>query len=231
MNAGCREGKPRGSALLLYTGADRLSWEMVTVSAETSLEAPSLLIAMPQVLDPFFHKSVVLLVHQDEEEGSFGLIVNRPTGIRISEILGGLEIGWSGGEEKAAFFGGPVQPQLGSVLFARRGPSGIGAETTSRLSAVTEITQDLGLTHHVGDLGALAEAPPERLRLYLGYAGWGAGQLMEEILRDDWLLAPVSDDLVFASDPDEVWEGALRSVGVDPAALPSWSAGAGAQTN
>ncbi len=204
---------------------------MVNDLAETALEAPNLLIAMPQVLDPFFHKSVVLLVHQDEEEGSFGLIVNRPTGIRVSEILGGLEISWAGGEEAAAFFGGPVQPQLGSVLFARRGPGGAGPEALSRLAAVTEVTRGLGLTHHVGDLGALAEAPPERLRLYLGYAGWGAGQLMEEILRDDWLLAPVNDDLVFAADPEGVWEGALRSVGVDPAALPSWTGGAGVETN
>ncbi len=204
----------------------------MNVAAETLLEAPSLLIAMPQVLDPFFHKSVVLLIHQDEVEGSFGLIVNRPTGILISEVLGGLEIGWAGSEEQAAFFGGPVQPQLGSVLFGRRGPRGAGQEATSRLAAMTEITRGLGLTHHVGDLGALAEAPPEHLRLYLGYAGWGAGQLLEEILRDDWLLAPVSDELVFAADPEAVWEGALRSVGVDPAALPAWSgAGPDAQTN
>ncbi len=205
---------------------------MVTAPAETTLEAPNLLIAMPQVLDPFFHKSVVLLIHQDDDEGSFGLIVNRPTGIRVSEILGGLEISWTGAEEETAFFGGPVQPQLGSVLFARRGPGGAGPEASSRLAAMTEVTRDLGLTHHVGDLGALAEAPPERLRLYLGYAGWQAGQLMEEILRDDWLLAPVSDDLVFAADPESVWEAALRSVGADPAALPSWSGGGnGATTN
>ena len=75
----------------------------------------------------------------------------------------------------------------------------------------------------MSDLGKLAHQPPEGLRLFLGYAGWGAGQLVQEILRDDWLIAPVREDLVFADEPDDVWEAALASVGVDPATLPSWS--------
>ena len=61
----------------------------------STLETPILLIAMPQVLDPFFHRSVVLLVHHGDE-GSFGFIVNRTTGIRVPEILAGMEIGWNG---------------------------------------------------------------------------------------------------------------------------------------
>lgn len=195
----------------------------VAQAAPTSLAAPSLLVAMPQVLDPFFHKSVVLLVHQDEEEGSFGLILNRPTGIRVSEILGGLDIAWSGNEKATAFFGGPVQPQLGSVLFGPGHAGNGGAFSLGSFTAASEITGGLALTHHVGDLAELAQTPPTAFRLYLGYAGWGAGQLVEEILRDDWLLASVSPELVFADDPDTIWEAALGSVGVDPATLPSWS--------
>lgn len=190
---------------------------------------------MPQVLDPFFHKSVVLLIHQDDDEGSFGVIVNRQTGIKVSEILSGLDIEWHGDEEALAYFGGPVQPQLGSVLFARGGGDG-GAETQDAddeeegdLAAATEVAPGLAVTHHVGDLRALADSPPRHVRLYLGYAGWGAGQLMQEILRDDWLLAPVTEELIFASDPEVVWEQALRSVGVDPASLPSWSPGGGGE--
>jgi putative transcriptional regulator len=184
---------------------------------------------MPQVLDPFFHKSVVLLIHQDDEEGSFGLIVNRRTAMKVSEILSGLDIPWNGPEGAPAFFGGPVQPQLGSVLFARNGADGRGvsAEASERLAAATEVAPGLAVTHHVGDLRVLAEDPPESLRLFLGYAGWGEGQLVEEILRDDWLLAPVTEELLFAPEPDGVWERAVRSVGVDPATLPSWSAGRG----
>lgn len=190
---------------------------------------------MPQVLDPFFHKSVVLLIHQDDEEGSFGVIVNRQTGIKVSEILAGLEIEWHGDESSLAYFGGPVQPQLGSVLFAGREAPGEGAsggedgEDETELSAATEVAAGLAVTHHVGDLRLLAEQPPEHVRLYLGYAGWGAGQLMQEILRDDWLLAPVAEELIFAPDPDLIWEQALRSVGVDPASLPSWNASGGGE--
>ena len=85
--------------------------------AGSDLSAPVLLLAMPQVLDPFFHHSVVLLLHH-EDQGSFGFIVNRPTGIKVREILQGMDVGWNGGEAAVAYFGGPVQPQLGTVLFS-----------------------------------------------------------------------------------------------------------------
>ena len=194
---------------------------MVRMSAVASaLIAPVLLVAMPQVLDPFFHRSVVLLVHH-EDEGSFGFIVNRTTGIRIEEILQGMEVAWHGHGEVMAHFGGPVRPQLGTVLFS---PGPVATE------AATEVHPGISLTQHVGDLVRLAEAPPSQLRLFLGYAGWGEGQLMQEILRNDWLTAPVCSELVFAADPDEVWAEALRSVGIDPAALPSWTPGQGGET-
>lgn len=195
-------------------------------------------------MDPFFHRSVVLLIHQDDEEGSFGVIVNRQTGIKVAEILAGLEIDWRGEAAATAFFGGPVQPQLGSVLFSRddwkaeaaaRGGAGNGdgetQEDEDTLAAVTEVAPGLAVTHHVGDLRLLAGDPPAHVRLFLGYAGWGAGQLMEEILRDDWLLAPVAEELIFADDPERVWELAVRSVGIDPATLPSWGSGGGDAAN
>lgn len=188
--------------------------------ADSGLATPVLLVAMPQVLDPFFQRSVVLLVHH-EDEGSFGFIINRSTGIRLREILDGMEVGWGGGDEAMAHFGGPVQPQLGTVLFA----PGV-AET----EASTEVLPGVALTQHVGDLVRLAETPPDHFRLFLGYAGWGSGQLMDEILRNDWLTAPAQVDLIFAAQPDDVWAAALQSVGVDPAALPSWTPDKGGET-
>lgn len=192
----------------------------------SELTAPVLLLAMPQVLDPFFHRSVVLLAHH-ESDGSFGFIVNRPTGIKVSEILSGMEVAWRGREDAVAFFGGPVQPQLGTVLWIPEGGNGnpqLG-ETASWILPGVAITQ------HIGDLAELAERPPHNFRLILGYAGWGAGQLLDEILRNDWLTAPVDNDLIFGPEPERIWGDALRSVGVDPAALPSWSsAGGGEET-
>jgi putative transcriptional regulator len=183
--------------------------------AGSDLSTPVLLLAMPQVLDPSFHRSVVLLLHH-EEAGSFGFIVNRPTDIRIREILKGMDIGWQGEEKAVAYMGGPVQQNLGTVLFTPVLPEGDADDTA------TEIAPGIALTQHIGDLSRLAEAPPDHFRLLLGYAGWGEGQLLEEILRNDWLTAPVSGELVFAPDPEQVWDAALRSVGIDPAALPSW---------
>jgi putative transcriptional regulator len=186
---------------------------IVMGQTDFELSPPILLVAMPQVLDPFFHKSVVLLLHH-EDEGSFGFIINRATGIKVNEILQGMEVGWQGGRDLVAYFGGPVQPQLGTVLFSPEEVEG---------DAATEVIPGLALTQHIGDLAQLAESPPDQFRLLLGYAGWGAGQLMEEILRNDWLTAPPKSDLIFAPDPEQVWGEALRSVGVDPSLLPSWT--------
>jgi len=201
-------------------------------SAPATLSTPVLLLAMPQVLDPFFHRSVVLLVRH-EDEGSLGFIVNRPTGIKVNEILKGMEVDWQGREDVVAYFGGPVQPNLGTVLFGprSRSPAPSAAAPTEDAEAggdfvgeaASEVLAGVSLTQHVGDLSRLAESPPERFRLFLGYAGWGAGQLIEEILRNDWLTAPARGDLIFAPDPDRVWSAALESVGVDPATLPSWT--------
>lgn len=190
----------------------------------SDLTAPVLLVAMPQVLDPFFHRSVVLLLNHDEE-GSHGLIVNRPTDIPVRSILGGMDIEWTGAEEAVAYFGGPVQPQLGSVLFLT------DAARPDLAPAATPVAPGVAITHHVDDLAGLAAAPPERMRLLLGFAGWGEGQLMEEILRNDWLTARVDPRLLFAPDPAGVWGEALRSVGVDPAVLPSWTQQGGHSAN
>ncbi len=178
------------------------------------LKTPILLLAMPQVQDPFFYKSVILLL-QHQDEGSQGFIVNRPTGVKIAEILDDLEIPWLGDKGSLAFFGGPVQPQLGTLLFRDDRP----AAASARL----EVCPGVALTQHLGDLENLAEEPPASFRLLLGYAGWGDGQLVNEILRNDWITAPVSTDLLFSDAPEEVWQRAMESVGVDPASLPAWT--------
>jgi putative transcriptional regulator len=188
----------------------------------SDLTTPVLLMAMPQVLDPSFQRSVVLLLHH-EEAGSLGFILNRPTAIRVREILREMNVGWGGREDSVAYFGGPVRQEIGTVLFAPVLDEG-GPEDTA-----TEVLPGVALTQHIGDLSRLAEAPPEQFRLILGYAGWGEGQLMAEILRNDWLTAPASRELIFAADPEEVWDAALRSVGIDPAALPSWLPAGGSE--
>lgn len=185
------------------------------------LEPPVLLLAMPQVLDPFFHKSVVLLVHH-QDEGSLGFIVNRPTTIKVGDVLKGLEIQWQGQDGLLAYFGGPVQPQLGTVIYGYEpgSPPSYGGDEETH----SEIFPGVGMTQHIDELHDLAGAPPPAMRLILGYAGWGDGQLVREILRNDWVIAPVSTELIFGSDPTGIWDSAFASVGIDPATLPAWTA-------
>jgi putative transcriptional regulator len=184
------------------------------------LEAPAFLVATPQVHDPYFDHSVVLLLHHDDQ-GSFGFNLNRPTELPLADILEGLEIPWAGDPDSRAFFGGPVQPQLGTVLFRFDGPEP-RSDQFLRMTA-TEIYPGVRMTQHVDDLALLAGSPPSGFRLYLGYAGWGAGQLVEEILRNDWILVPVIETMLFAPEPHRVWTRVLESVGVDPTTLPSWT--------
>lgn len=187
--------------------------------AGSDLVAPVLLLAMPQVNDPFFRKSVVLLlVH--EEEGSFGFVVNRDTELKVTDILRDLELEWAGDGALLAGFGGPVQPHVGSVLF-----QAAADEALPELATASEVATGIHLTQHLSELAEIARRPPARFRLLLGHAGWGAGQLVGEILRNDWLIAPVDAGLVFAGGSEEVWEAGLRSVGVDPATLPAWTEG------
>ncbi len=196
------------------TPGGRLAVSSRLMSGPDELSAPTLLVAMPQVLDPFFHRSVVLLVHHDED-GSFGFVVNRTAEISLADVLQTMEITGAGKGDVPTWFGGPVQPQIGSVLCRRvASPS----ETT------IEIAPELFLTQDVGDLARLIRQPPADLRLLLGYAGWGEGQLIEEILRNDWIVAPLDLDVIFDPVPESAWERAVLAAGVDPTTLPAWTA-------
>ena len=99
------------------------------------------------------------------------------------------------------------------------------SEDLSEAPTQQEIYPGVRFTQNIRDLEHLAETPPSDVRLFLGHAGWGEGQLLEEFLRNDWITAPVTDELVFGTDAKETWRQALLSVGVDPALLPSWTPG------
>jgi putative transcriptional regulator len=179
----------------------------------SDLSSPSLLLAMPQIQDPFFYRSVVLLLAH-EDAGSFGLVINRPSNLTVREILEDLDLQWRGDPQALAFVGGPVQPQRGTVLIPSAG--------TLQADA-TEIAPGVAISQSLTCLSHQAAAPPAQLRLVLGYAGWSAGQLESEILRNDWLVGPVDAATVFQP-PGGAWERALLAVGIDPAALPNWTA-------
>jgi putative transcriptional regulator len=190
-------------------------------SVHTQLNPPLLLLAMPQVQDPFFHRSVVLLVQHDPQ-GSLGFIVNRSTGSRVAEVLQGMGVRWGGKPDLPVHFGGPVHPHLGTVLFDG---SEIGGMRSGEGGTEIRGLPGVRFTRDMSDLEKLATEPPVSFRLFLGYAGWGPGQLLEEILRNDWLIAPLRKDLLFSDKADAVWTAALLSVGINPDALPAWTPG------
>lgn len=184
--------------------------------AELSL-APGLLLSMPQLADPNFTRAVVLMVDHNDE-GSFGLIVNDRSEMPVAELLTALEITWAGSEDAKVWRGGPVMPTSGWVLHQ----VGADAELCDELQVglqeglAVRAGPNLALSTSPERLRSLAEAPPDRTRFLLGYAGWGPGQLADEMARGSWLHADIELGLIFDTAPDEMWAAALRSMGVNP---------------
>ena len=164
---------------------------------------------MPSLADPNFFRSVVLLCAHSEEEGAFGLVINRTIDIPVSAVCVEAEVDWEGGDEVLVHDGGPVDKGRGWLLHCDS-ETFMGSQPVSDGVSVT--TAQEGLEAYGRDSGG-------RYRLMLGYAGWAPGQLDQEIAMGAWLIAPVSAALVFDTPDDELWGAALASVGVSPATL------------
>lgn len=168
--------------------------------------APCLLLSMPQLLDPNFAKSVVLLC-EHAKEGAFGLIVNRPSDVSAAEAVH-LEPPVQDANDLPLLIGGPVEPQRGWILTAAAPEDveskGVGAGL--HLSASPLLLRRV-LT---------ARPLPRRTHVLAGYAGWGPGQLDEELAHSAWLIMPVELDLIFEIPPAAAWEMAIRRLGADP---------------
>ena len=157
--------------------------------------AGKLLVASPQLLDTIFSRSVVLVCVHDEN-GAFGLVLNRPLPVGVPEALPD----WAerASEPAVMFAGGPVQPTL---------VSGLGFSRTARGDDWTPVTRGVGLV----DLAREEIATGiERLRLFAGYAGWGAGQLENEVVREDWFVVEARSDDAFSLAPEGLWRDVLR---------------------
>ena len=172
--------------------------------------APGLLIAMPQLADPNFHRSVVLMVKHGRD-GSFGLVINRQMDQKVSELLTPLEIQWQGSRADLAWWGGPVEQGTGWLL--HEPVAGFESESTA------EIAPGIHLSWGPEDLRKLADKPPRRMRLVLGYAGWGPEQLESELSEGAWVNSDVTPDLVFDTPSEALWKTSVRRLGVEPEAL------------
>ena len=178
------------------------------MAIEMELSAPSLLIAVPQLGDPNFKKGVILVVDHGDD-GTMGLLINRFVDINLGEFFASHNIRFCGDPSLQVCQGGPVEPERAFILHSS---SHEGPETEAVLG-------DVRLSYSLESLELLAENPPERFRFYLGYAGWGPGQLADEVTSGAWLVTEPSENLLFDTPMDDIWEHALNELGIDPMQL------------
>lgn len=170
-----------------------------------------LLVAMPQMLDARFAKSVIYMCAHTED-GAMGLVVNKlMDNINFPDLLEqlGLESALSERDIRV-HFGGPVEVGRGFVL-----------HTSDYVQDATMvIDEQIALTATTDILKDIADGDgPRSSLLALGYAGWGPGQLDNEIQQNGWLSVAADDGLVFGHDPDSIWQGALAKIGIDVSML------------
>jgi putative transcriptional regulator len=174
-----------------------------------------LLIAMPGMGDDRFEHAVVFICSHNQD-GAMGLIINKTAAeVRLADLFSQLEISpdpKSQGDIPIRF-GGPVETQRGFVLHT--------PDYQASLNSL-EVSGDFSMTATLDILEDIAvDKGPQRLLMMLGYAGWGPGQLEEEISLNGWLTADADDSLVFGIADPEKWSAALNSLGVEPVSLSS----------
>ena len=167
----------------------------------------ALLLSMPQLQDPNFSKTVVLLCDYGPE-GAFGLVLNRPTDMPASTMVR-LDPPVTASNDLRLWIGGPVEPERGWILLAEEPPEDF-----------KRIREGLYLSTSQSILRDVLEArPAPRARIIAGYAGWGPGQLDNELAHSSWLMSDVDLDLVFDTPAEAMWEAAIRRMGADPSML------------
>jgi putative transcriptional regulator len=173
-----------------------------------------LLVAMPQMQDPRFARSVVYICAHNEDAGAMGLVINKPLGsLTMGELFAQLDIS-SGvpARSRPVHFGGPVEGGRGLVL-----------HTTDYNEEATLVVDDnIALTGTLDILRAIGEGRGPRQSLFaLGYAGWAPGQLDAEIQANGWLSVAADHGIIFDADHDRKWNRALAKIGVDLTMLSS----------
>lgn len=157
-----------------------------------------LLVAGPGLLDPNFHRTVVLVGAHDEE-GAIGVVLNRPTELPVEEVAPPLAA--LAGAGAVVFVGGPVRPTELVLLVELSGPAEPDVPVLGAIGFVT------------GDVDPGLAPSVRRARVFAGYAGWGAGQLEAELEQASWIVEPALPEDVFSADAGGLWGAVLRRKG------------------
>ena len=183
-------------------------------NTDTGFLANKFLIATPAMRDPRFLRSVIYLCAHDNEE-AMGLIINQSyQGLSLAGLLDGLDLpGLPSALDGPVIKGGPVEQERGFVLHPK---DYYDSPTTLDISSSLSLTTSRDILIQI-----TTKKPPAFLRMALGYAGWGAGQLEEELMQNAWLVADSNDALIFDTPLDLIWNKALESLGVKAEMLSS----------
>jgi len=185
----------------------------MSVQATNGYLAGQILIAMPQMQDSRFSRSLIYLCAHNAD-GAMGIVVNRLFGgLTFSQLLEQLDIPASPAcDEIRIHFGGPVEGGRGFVLHS----------DDYQHESTMQVAEGVALTATVDVLRAMAEGHgPSQCLLALGYAGWGSGQLDSEIRENSWLNVPADADLLFGMDLEGKYEQAIHKLGIDVGLLSS----------
>lgn len=156
-----------------------------------------LLISSPALIDPNFRRTVILVTHHDDE-GAMGLVLTRPSAVRVADAVPDLaDLPWA---DELVHVGGPVQPDALMAL----------AEFDNVDDALAPVVGNVGF---VPADTTVEDVAIRRLRIFSGYAGWSAGQLEAELEEPSWIVTEAEPDDAFASDPDELWRTAVERKG------------------
>lgn len=165
------------------------------------------LIAMPSLKDPFFERSVTYICEHNEE-GAMGLVINQPVDISVAGLLEqvDIEVSNSSLEHIQVFAGGPVGTDRGFVLHSPQE----GWRSSLQLSENVMVTTSKDILSSLG-----SDRAPANYFLALGFAGWEAGQLEDELSENSWLTIPADPNILFNTPVNERWEKATAKLGID----------------
>ncbi len=210
-----KQGKPQ-SPSSSAPAADAGDFSSDTGNALPPLQlADHFLIAMPSMLDPIFGGTVVYICEHNDG-GALGMIINRPTDMTMDVLFERLDLSLEitphgpAAVRGPVMFGGPVQVERGFVLHAP------AADYNSSLTVSDEVA--LTTSRDVLEAAARGEGP-QRLLVTLGCAGWSAGQLEDEILRNGWLTVRADPAILFDTPIEERFAAAMSLLGIDPTML------------
>ncbi len=173
------------------------------------------LIAMPGMADDAFSGAVIYLCEHNDK-GALGLVINKPISLTLGNLFQKVELSLPDDElaSRPVFYGGPVQTERGFVLHEPLDAEG------QHYNATLAVPGGLEMTTSRDVLEALSNgAGPKRVLVTLGYAGWAAGQLEEEIGRNGWLTVDAEPGIIFDTPVEQRYEKALALLGIDPRML------------